>query len=247
MRISRNVRSILSVLLLCSSFAALRATPTAATLSLRPAAATLSARPPAVTLSARPPAPTLSARPDLALNTTPPPAVGPRESPLHTTHRATPPTAAEIIKQACTEAAATHKRVMVLFHASWCTWCHKLDTLMASPECKPLFDQYFVICHLTISEAPEKRDQENPGAQELYDKYADRNSGIPFFLIMNPGGAVIADSRIKPAGAKPGSSGDNIGYPASKTEVDYYLRTLRETSGLTKTQLSIIKAKLTQK
>ncbi|HEX3934613.1 MAG TPA: thioredoxin family protein [Puia sp.] len=159
-------------------------------------------------------------------------------------HRTTPPSADEIIKQACAEATATHKKVMVLFHASWCTWCHKLDTLMASPECKPLFDQYFVVCHLIISEAPEKRDQENPGAQELYDKYADRNSGIPFFLIMTPDGTVIADSRIKPAGAKPGSSGNNIGYPASKAEIDYYLRTLRETTSLTAAQLTIIREKL---
>ncbi len=133
---------------------------------------------------------------------------------------------------------------MVLFHASWCHWCHKLDTLMASPECKPLFDQYFVVCHLTIAEAPEKRDQDNPGAQELYDKYADKNSGIPFILIMNPDGTVIADSRIKPEGAKPGSSGDNIGYPSNKTEIEYYLRTLRETTSLTESQLKIIRDKL---
>jgi hypothetical protein len=115
---------------------------------------------------------------------------------------------------------------------------------MASSECKPLFDQYFVVCHLTIAEAPEKRDQENPGAQEIYDKYADKNSGIPFILIMTPDGIVIADSRIKPEGAKPGSSGDNIGYPSNKTEIEYYLRTLRETTTLTASQLKVIRDKL---
>lgn len=136
---------------------------------------------------------------------------------------------------------------MVLFHASRCTWCHKLDTLMASPECKPLFDESFVTCHLIISEAPDKRDQENPGAQELYAKYADQNSGIPFFLIMNSDGTVIADSRIKPAGAKPGSSGDNIGYPGSRKEVTYFLRVLHETTPLTSSQLKTIREKLPQK
>ena len=156
----------------------------------------------------------------------------------------TPPSADEIIKQACTEAAATHKKVMVLFHASWCTWCHKLDTLMASAECKPLFDQSFITCHLTIAESPDKRDQENPGAEDLYAKYADKNSGIPFFLIMTPDGAVIADSRIKPTGAKPGSSGDNIGYPGSKEEIKYFLRVLHETTALTPDQLKTIREKL---
>jgi hypothetical protein len=156
----------------------------------------------------------------------------------------TPPSADEIIKQACTEAAATHKKVMVLFHASWCTWCHKLDTLMASPECRPLFDQSYVVCHLTIAEAPDKKNLENPGAEELYAKYADQNSGIPFFLILTPDGAVIADSRIKPSGAKPGSSGDNIGYPGSKKEITYFMRVLHETTPLTADQLKIIREKL---
>ena len=173
-----------------------------------------------------------------------PPHAPEHPTPSHKTDRAVPPTAEEIIKQACTEATTTHKKVMVLFHASWCTWCHKLDTLMASPECKPLFEQSFVVCHLTIAESPDKRDQENPGAENLYAKYADQNSGIPFFLIMTPDGSVIADSRIKPTGAKPGSSGNNIGYPASKAEVEYYLRTLRETTTLTASQLKIIRDKL---
>jgi thiol-disulfide isomerase/thioredoxin len=158
----------------------------------------------------------------------------------------TPPAAAEIIKQACAEAAASNKKVMVLFHASWCGWCHKLDTFMASPACKPLFDQSFVVCHLTVAESPDKLDLENPGAEELYDKYADKNSGIPFFLILTPDGAVIADSRIKPVGAKPGSSGDNIGYPASKEEVTYFLRVLHETTTLTGNQLKIIREKLSK-
>jgi thiol-disulfide isomerase/thioredoxin len=170
----------------------------------------------------------------------------PRVATPPTAHPATPPTAVEIIKQACAEAAASNKKVMVLFQASWCGWCHKLDTLMASPACKPLFDQSFVVCHLTIAESPDKHNLENPGAEELYDKYANKDSGIPFFLILAADGAVIADSRMKPAGAKPGSSGDNIGYPASKEEVAYFLRVLHETTLLTGNQLKIIKEKLSK-
>ena len=161
-----------------------------------------------------------------------------------TNHVATPPAAAEIVKEACTEAAATHKKVMILFHASWCVWCHKLDTMMAKPECKPLFDQCYVIRHLTIAETPNKKNEENPGAEDLYDKYADKNSGIPFFLIMTPDGTVIADSRIKPPGTKPGSSGDNIGYPSSKKEIEYFMRVLHETTNLTAGQLKTIRSQL---
>lgn len=161
--------------------------------------------------------------------------------------RTAPPSADEVIKQACTEAAAAHKKVMVIFHASWCTWCHKLDTMMATPECKPLFDQSFVVCHLDIAESPDKRDLENPGAEELYAKYANQNCGIPFFLIMNADGTVIADSRIKSHGVAPTSSGDNIGYPGSRPEMEYYLRTLRATTNLTPAQLKIIKERFMKK
>ncbi|HWB90959.1 MAG TPA: hypothetical protein VG605_03880 [Puia sp.] len=80
--------------------------------------------------------------------------------------------------------------------------------------------------------------------EELYEKYADQNSGIPFFLIMAADGAVIADSRIKPAGAKPGSSGANIGYPGSKEEITYFMRVLHETTSLTTDQLKTIRAQL---
>ncbi|HEV2478157.1 MAG TPA: thioredoxin family protein [Puia sp.] len=166
---------------------------------------------------------------------------------LPSANAATPPSADEVVRQACAEAAATHKKVMVIFHASWCTWCHKLDTMMASAECKPLFDQSFVICHLDIAESPDKRDLENPGAEELYAKYANQNCGIPFFLIMNADGTVIADSRIKAHGVAPTSSGDNIGYPGSRSEMEYYLRTLRATTSLTPAQLKIIKEKFTKK
>lgn len=159
----------------------------------------------------------------------------------------TPPSAEEILKQACAEAAASHKKVMVIFHASWCSWCHKLDTMMASPECKPLFDQSFVVCHLDIAESPDKLALENPGAEELYAKYANQNCGIPFYLIMNPDGVVIADSRIKSRGVAPTGKGDNTGYPGSKPEMEYFLRTLRETTSLTPAQLKIIKEKFTKK
>jgi hypothetical protein len=78
-------------------------------------------------------------------------------------------------------------------------------------------------------ESQDKKNLENPGAQELYLKYAGSvNQGIPFFLIMNDDGTVVADSRIKPAGAAPGSTGDNMGYPSSKNEVEYFMRVLRD-------------------
>lgn len=153
----------------------------------------------------------------------------------------TPAAAADVVKDACHEAAASHKKALILFHASWCHWCRKLDTLLNSPDCKDLVGQSYVIRHLTVMESRDKTKIENPGAQELYLKYAGSlDQGIPFFLIMNDDGTVVADSRIKPEGAAPGSTGDNLGYPSSKKEVAYFMRVLRETTSLTTKQLTII-------
>ena len=67
-----------------------------------------------------------------------------------------------VVNDACTEATASHKKVLILFHASWCKWRHKLDTLMANPECIPLFDQSYVICRFTIAELHDEKNLENP-------------------------------------------------------------------------------------
>jgi thioredoxin-related protein len=157
----------------------------------------------------------------------------------------TPAAAGDVVKDACREAAASHKKVLILFHASWCHWCRKLDTLLTSPDCKDLFGQSYVIRHLTVMESPDKKNLENPGAQDLYLKYAGSvNQGIPFFIIMNDEGTVVADSRIKPEGGPAGSTGDNMGYPSSKNEVEYFMRVLHETTTLSADQLGVIAGKL---
>lgn len=159
--------------------------------------------------------------------------------------RVTPPSADEIVKEACAEAKATHKKVLLLFHASWCGWCHKLDTVMNSPECKGFFDRSFVIRYLVVFESAGKKDLENPGAKELYDKYAGGDDqGIPFYLIFDEDGKVIADSRIKADGVAPILKGANTGYPGSDEEIAYFSRLLKATTSLSADEVKIIAAKL---
>lgn len=158
----------------------------------------------------------------------------------------TPLSATQVVTAACAQAKASHKKVFLVFHASWCGWCHRLDSLMGSPSCKELFEKNYVIAHLVIMENGAKKSLDNPGAIDLYNKYAGGNDqGIPFFLIIDGEDTVLADSRIKPEGAAPGSSGANTGYPGSKEEVAYFIRTLKETSALTSSQLDIISSQFT--
>ena len=63
---------------------------------------------------------------------------------------------------------------------------------------KRYFDKNFVTTHLTIKESPNKKMQENPGAEELYYKYGGGdNQGIPYWLIFDKNGKPLADSRLK--------------------------------------------------
>jgi thiol-disulfide isomerase/thioredoxin len=160
-----------------------------------------------------------------------------------TVHAQPPASADAVVKAACKEAAASHKKVFLLFHASWCGWCHRMDSIMAAPVCKPLFDGQYIITHLVILENGDKQALDNPGAMDLYNKYADaKTSGIPFFLIINPDGTVVQDSRIKPEGAAPGSTGANTGCPDSEAELAYFVRVLHETSSLSDAQIETIRA-----
>src|SRR5678810_767688 len=105
------------------------------------------------------------------------------------------PTADAILKEACTKAAKENKNVMVIFHASWCGWCHKMDTSLNDASVKTFFDRNYVITHLTVSESDNKKNLENPGAEILFDSLAGKNSGIPFWFIMNKDGKILADSQ----------------------------------------------------
>lgn len=53
--------------------------------------------------------------------------------------------ASEILDAAYKTAAKEKKNVFVIFHASWCVWCHKMDTAMNDASVKAFFDKNYVI------------------------------------------------------------------------------------------------------
>lgn len=148
-----------------------------------------------------------------------------------------PPSATSIIDDAKSIAAKENKNVFVIFHASWCVWCHRMDSAMNEPEMKPLFDKNYVIRHLVVMESPNKKNLENPGADALLAKYKGDRGGIPFWYIIDPKGNLIADSREdKPDGTK----GGNVGCPAQPNEVAYFIKVLKASSSLNQDELAAI-------
>jgi thiol-disulfide isomerase/thioredoxin len=146
----------------------------------------------------------------------------------------------DILADAYKDAAANNKNVLVLFHASWCGWCHKMDNALNDSSCKKLFDANYVIVHLTVSESDENKPLENPGAVDIIMKYNAQDAGLPFWLVLDKTGNLLADSRIRPKGATLDYPGENMGCPATEEQVSAFIKILKHTSTLTDKELKII-------
>jgi len=151
-----------------------------------------------------------------------------------------PVSADSVLKEAYSEAANKKKNVLVLFHASWCGWCHKMDTAMNDNSVKKFFTDNYVIRHLVVYESKGKENLENPGALDLLKKYKGQEQGIPYWLIFDKNGKLLADSKLRPEGGGL-ETGDNTGCPASEKEVAHFIKVLKQTSSLNDTDLSVIK------
>ena len=157
-----------------------------------------------------------------------------------------PLSANEVLKTAQAEAAKEKKNVFVIFHASWCGWCHKMDSSMNDKTCKIFFDDNYIIRHLVVQESKGKKNLENPGAMELLAKYNGAEQGIPFWLIFDKEGGFLADSRMRSDGTGSASGGQNSGCPATKEEVAYFITVLKKTSSINDQQAAIIEKRFRQ-
>ncbi len=144
-----------------------------------------------------------------------------------------------IVKEAEAEAAKTNKNVFIIFHASWCGWCHKMDDAMNEETLRSFFDKNYVVVHLTIDESKDKKELENPGAVELRKKYNGDQQGLPYWFILDAHGNFLADARLRTGGTA-NTKSVSVGCPATVDEVNYFLRVLKKTSSLNSEQLTLI-------
>ena len=154
--------------------------------------------------------------------------------------QSTPLSADEIVKEACSQAGKEKKNVFIIFHASWCVWCHRMDSSMNDPACKQFFENNYVIRHMVVDESKDKKQLENPGADELRNKYGGKDQGIPYWLILDASGNLVFNSRIKSDKTGTDELGDNSGCPATENEVDYFIKALKRTSNLSEAQEAAI-------
>jgi thioredoxin-related protein len=150
------------------------------------------------------------------------------------------PAAQTVMEAAYKKAGKENKKVLVIFHASWCGWCHKMDTSLNDVSCKSFFDKNYVIEHLTVYENKSKENLENPGAEALLESFNGKDQGLPYWVILDKSGKLLFDSQIRRVGTDGTVKGLNIGCPASDEEVKAFIKILEQTSSLTTDELKII-------
>jgi thioredoxin-related protein len=144
----------------------------------------------------------------------------------------TTPGADAVLKDAFAKAAGEHKKVMVIFRASWCGWCEVMDASLNDASVKGFFDKNFVITHLTIDESKSKKNLENTGAAELNKKWGGGEQGIPFWVILDKDGTLLVNSNDE--------RGENVGCPGTGKEVQYFVQVLKKTTSINSQEVSAV-------
>lgn len=157
----------------------------------------------------------------------------------------------KILNDAFKEADANNKNVLIVFTASWCINCHALKMNLLDDtsytNLKKIFSDNYVIRYLVANEHPEKKDLETPGASDLFLKYGKGNVSLPFFVVLDKKGNLLADSIIRLDGANLESSGENMGRPYMPDEVDAFIKVLKKTGSFSRSDLETIKKKCNPK
>lgn len=150
-----------------------------------------------------------------------------------------PAPARQLIADAQKAAAKDGRKVMVIFHASWCGWCHKFEGFMDQPQFKPLFAKSYAIVRLDVLENDDKKNLENPGGMDVMNELGGANQGIPYFAVLDGKGKAIVNSK-RPSDRVKG--GENIGHPAAPEEIAHFMSVLKTTSKMNADELAKIEA-----
>lgn len=149
--------------------------------------------------------------------------------------QAPPPSAGDVIESVLKRSTKEKKKVMVIFHASWCGWCHKMDSSLVDPSVKAAVDREFIVEHLTVMESKNKTHLENPGAMDYMKKWGGSEQGLPFWVILSDKGEYLFDSRMEENGKLV-----NSGCPASEKEVEFFIGLLKKTTKMTTKELEAV-------
>ncbi len=126
----------------------------------------------------------------------------------------------ELISKAQADAKKGGKNVLVIFHASWCGWCHRFDKFLDTTEEGKIVKSGLEVVHITVLESKEHKADENAGGLELMEQLGGKDAGLPFMAILDAkSGKMITNSMFTMPGKNKAS---NTGYPAAPEEVAHF-------------------------
>lgn len=134
-----------------------------------------------------------------------------------------PESTKSLLESAYKTAKAQNKNVFIIFRASWCGWCKRMEQFMDMPKFRKLFDDNYVFVTVTVLESEANKNLENPGGADLMKTLGGDKGGIPFYAIMNSDGKKLIDSNRPVPGKEPA----NIGHPMAPEEVAHFMKMLR--------------------
>lgn len=88
------------------------------------------------------------------------------------------------IAQTISEAGKEHKRVLLVFGASWCGDCYALDYGFHQPRIEPLLNDNFKVVHVDVG-----RFNKNLDVVRKY--HVDLEKGIPSLAVLTPQGGLL--------------------------------------------------------
>ncbi|HEY6972079.1 MAG TPA: thioredoxin family protein [Candidatus Angelobacter sp.] len=88
------------------------------------------------------------------------------------------------IAQAITAATKEHKRILLVFGASWCSDCYALDYGFHQPRVEPLLNSNFKVVHVDVG-----RYDRNLNLVKKY--HVDLEKGVPSLAVLTPAGGVL--------------------------------------------------------
>ena len=112
------------------------------------------------------------------------------EQPMSLDAKLYPPAieAREEISVAITQAAKTHKHVLVIFGADWCYDCHVLDRALQRPDIAPALKKNYEVVHIDVGQGDKNQD--------LMNQYqVPMKRGIPAMAVLDASGQLLYSQK----------------------------------------------------